>query len=456
MTETRRPEVVDFNLPTIALVGRVNVGKSTLFNRIMEKQQAIVSPVAGTTRTRNIGIFTWRGTQSRIIDAGGLTFNDDEDFEKEIYDQTQKAINEADVVLFVVDVQNGILPQERELARILHALKIPVLLVGNKVDSPKIGALIHEKDFLKLGLGTPMAVSAVNGVGVGDLLDEVFKLFHKGRRRPKQVRIEPTIRVAILGKPNVGKSTLLNQIAGDDYVITSPIPHTTRETFNLLVKWGEHYIDFLDTAGIRRKAHVSAGLEKIGVSQSIRRMQESDVILLLIDAAEPISVQEKVLARLVDDKRRSIVLVVNKWDLVDDHTEDNRKRFVDTIFAAYPHLQHAAVTFLSAKTGFRVHQLYELITAAFEARRKVIDPLVLDSFIRQLISRHPPTRGIGNSPPKIYALKQLSTDPPEFQISVKAKTSLNSGYIRFIERAVREEFGFVGTPIVLYTKKTKL
>lgn len=456
MSETeRRPEIVDFRIPTVALVGRVNVGKSSLFNCIMEQRQAVVSDVPGTTRTRNIGRFTWRGVQARIVDAGGLTFDEKVEFEEEIMDQTRKAIAEADVILFVVDAREGVFPQEREIAKLLHKEKMPVILVANKVDAPRYQSLVHEAEWLKLGYGTPTAVSASNGVGVGDLLDDIFKLFNKAKRRPKVVSVKPDIRVAILGKPNVGKSSLLNQIAGEKMVITSPVAHTTRETFNLMMKWNDHIIEFIDTAGIRRKAHVSQGLEKIGVSQSIAHMQEADVVLLMVDATEPVSTQEKVLASLIEEKRRSIVLVVNKWDLIEDHSEENRKDFIDTIRTLYPHLQHAEIIFLSALSGHRVHQLYDVIVAAFSSRHRQLDALTLDEFMRKLIAKHPPKRGGGSVAPKIYGMKQLATDPPYFQLSIKANSILNQAYVKFIERALREEFGFIGTPIAIYLKKSQ-
>ncbi len=451
----RRPELVDLRLPTIALVGRVNVGKSTLFNRIVEKRQAVVSDIPGTTRTRNIGIFTWRGAQARIIDAGGLTFHNDQPFEKEILEQTKMALHEADIVFFVIDVREGVFVQEREIAKFLRKQKLPVMLIANKTDAPRDQVLVHNGEFLQLGFGAPHAVSSLNGVGVGDVLDQAFKVFNKGALRPKQIKIKPDIKVAILGKPNVGKSTLLNQIAGTDMVITSPEAHTTRETFDMLVKWNDKYVSFLDTAGIRKKAKVDDGLERIGVSQSIYNMQSADVVMLVIDATDPVSVQEKVLARLIDEKRRSLIVLVNKWDLIADKSEENRLKFIDALNAYYPHIAHAEILFVSAKSGYKIHQLFELITACYEARHKEIDVHTLDTFMRQLISKHKPQRGIGSAPPKIYALKQLATDPPEFQISVKARTSLNSGYIKFVERALREQFGFVGTPIKMYTKKIK-
>lgn len=453
--DERRPEIVDFKIPTVALIGRVNVGKSSLFNCIMENRLAVVSDIPGTTRTRNIGNFTWRGVQARIIDAGGLTFDEKVEFEEEIMSQTKKAIEEADVILFVIDAQDSIYPQEREIAKILRKVDVPVLLIANKVDAPRHQPLVHDAEWLKLGFGTPRPVSAVNGVGVGDLLDELFKLFHKAPRRPKAIKIKPDIRVALLGKPNVGKSTLLNQFAGEEMVITSPTAHTTRETFNLMMKWNDRIIEFMDTAGIRRKSNVSQGLEKIGVSQSIRNMQDTDVVMLIVDATDPVSTQEKVLANLIEEKRRSVILVVNKWDMIEDHSEESRKDYIDTLYSHYPHLQHAAIVFISAKSGFRVHQLYDVIVEAYESRHRQIDAITLDEFLRKLISKYPPKRGAGNKPPKIYGLKQLATDPPYFQLTIKAQTVLNQAYVRFIERMLREEFGFVGTPIAIYTKKSQ-
>lgn len=451
----RRPTIVDQQLPTIALVGRVNVGKSTLFNKIVEQRRAIVSDVPGTTRTRNIAAFSWRGVQARIIDAGGLTFHKEQLFEPEILEQTERAVAEAEIVLLVMDAHDGVLPQEREIAKFLHRKKITVIPVMNKADAPRDRDAVHERSWLSLGFGTPRPVSAANGNGVGDLLDEIFSQLRRGHRRPKQLKEHKTIRVAIVGKPNVGKSTLLNQIAGEQHVITSSTAHTTRETFPLLVHWGAHYIEFLDTAGVRRKSHVDEGIERAGVSQSVMAIESADVVLLLVDAADPSSSQEKTLARLIESKRRSVIIVVNKCDVLDDTGDEMRASMTDYMRRAYPHVAFAPLVFISAQTGYRVHQLYEAIVASYDARHRLIDDHTLDEFLRNLIAKHRPTRGIGNAPPKLYAIKQMATDPPEFQISVKARTSLNSSYIRFMERALRETFGFVGTPIVMFTKKTK-
>lgn len=451
----RRPNVVDTQLPTVALVGRVNVGKSSLFNKITETRRAIVNATPGTTRTRNSAPFTWRGKQACIIDAGGLTFHKEQPFETDILKQTERAVADADVVLLIMDAHDGVLPQEREIAKFLHKKKIQAIPVMNKADAPRDRDLAHDAHWLKLGFGTPRAVSAVNGTGVGDLLDELFTRLQRAPRRPKQLKAYAPIRVAIVGKPNVGKSTLLNQIAGEQHVITSPIPHTTRESFSLLVHWDKHYLEFLDTAGMRRKSNVDNDIERAGVSQSVMAIEDSDVVLLMVDATEPMSVQEKTLARLIESKRRSVILVVNKCDLLEETGDAMRASFTDFLRHAYPHISFAPIIFISAHTGYRVHQLYDAIVASYDARHKEIDDHALDAFLRNLIAHHRPTRGIGNVPPKLYAIKQMATDPPQFQVSVKARTSLNSSYIRFMERALRETFGFIGTPIAMYTKKTK-
>lgn len=455
METTRRPKIVDFALPTIALIGRVNVGKSTLFNSIVEKNRALVSPVPGTTRTRNIAQFQWRGKMTRLIDAGGLTFQDGHPFEDEVLSQTQRAVKEADVIIFVVDTLSGLLPQEKEIARLLHKTGKPVFFIMNKADSPRLHTHAYDADWLKLGFGVPRPVSAVNGMGIGDLLDDVFKALGKLKKRPKRITLPAAIRVAIIGVPNVGKSTLLNQLVGDDLVITSDKPHTTRETFDLLVEWNKKYFEFLDTAGIRRKARVEKGLEHAGVSQSLRSMDEADVVLLLLDATNYVSTQEKLLAMRIGEKRRSLIVLINKWDLMEDQSEEARKKFLEMLAVHYPHIAHAHIMFVSAKTGYKVHDLFAAIVDAYEARRLVIDPLTLDAFLRKVIARHSPTRGKGTNFPKLFSLKQIGSDPPEFQLSVKARTSVHSSYLKFIERMLREDFGFIGAPIVVYAKKTK-
>ena len=256
-------KIIDQKLPTITLVGRVNVGKSTLFNKILEQNKAIVSSIPGTTRTRNIGTVNWRGKNFTLVDTGGLTFSDEVPLEKEIIEQTEIAIEEADLIVFVVDIQSGLLPQERELAKRLMKKKAEIIFVANKADSERLRMNVYEADWRKLGLGEPFPVSAANGSNVGNLLDEIFKRLGKahpiGRasKKPKTIKDLSVIKIAMIGKPNVGKSSIFNDLVGKKEVIVSPIAHTTREPHDTLVEIDGQPLMFVDTAGIRRKSHVS-------------------------------------------------------------------------------------------------------------------------------------------------------------------------------------------------------
>ena len=288
-------------------MGRVNVGKSTLFNKILEQNKAIVSPIAGTTRTRNIGAASWRGKNFTLIDTGGLTFSDEIPLEKEIIAQTEAAIKEAHLIIFVVDAQAGLLPQERELAKRLlkdprqgEAGKSKIIFVANKADNERLRLGVHEAEWRKLGLGEPFPVSAANGANVGNLLDEVFKRLEKARprlggasKRPKTLKEQKVIKIAMIGKPNVGKSSLFNDFVGKKEVIVSDMPHTTREPHDTLVEVDGQALLFVDTAGIRRKANVSGELEKAGIGKSIDAIKRADIVLLVLDASEPISVQDQ-------------------------------------------------------------------------------------------------------------------------------------------------------------------
>lgn len=314
-------KIIDLHLPTIALIGRVNVGKSTLFNKIIEENLALVSNIAGTTRTRNIGIAAWRGRQFRLVDTGGLTFSEDVPLEDDIIKQTEIALAEADIILFVVDIRSGLLPQEREIARRLvkqYKTK-PVILVANKADSQTIHHLVYEREWRQLGLGEPFPVSAANGSKIGDLLDKMYKELGKIKKNPKRAPESEPVKVALMGKPNVGKSSLFNKLIGEERVIVSDMPHTTREPHDTLVevefepndnevsgseviakekissgkkkkvKASKDQILFIDTAGIRRKSKVSGELEKIGIQKSIATVNRADIVLLVLDATEPIS-----------------------------------------------------------------------------------------------------------------------------------------------------------------------
>lgn len=462
--------VYNSNLPTIALVGRVNVGKSTLFNKLTEESKAIVSTIAGTTRTNNEGTIIWRGENLKIIDTGGLTFDEDIPLEQDIIAQSKKAMELADVIFFVTDAQVGILPQEMELAKILRKEEKPIFILANKADSEKKDFNLYTGDWQKLGLGEPKPISAANGRGLGDLLDEVYYMFKDSEKSPKLVdhHYSEIIDIALIGKPNVGKSSLFNQIIGEDKVIVSEMAHTTREPHDTLVEYTyldtdedgneiekTQKINFIDTAGIRRKSRVSGFLERIGIRKSIDAIEKSDIILFCVDASETIAMQDMQLGGLIEKRSKSVIILVNKWDLIEDHSEKNQIFFRKMIYSYFPHLDFAPLLFTSGKTGLKTHNVFPLIMHVWKARHTQIANRGLEKFLEEVMRKHKPSRGKGTRHPKLLGMTQLNTAPPIFEIFVKYRTSLHRSYIHFIENQLRERFDFTGTPIVIKLKKVK-
>ncbi len=448
-------KIIDNELPVVALVGRVNVGKSTLFNKILEENKAIVSDTPGTTRTRNIGIANWRGKNFTLVDTGGLTFADNIELEDEIIKQTEIAIAEADLIVFVTDVQSGILPQERELSRRLISQKNKIIFVANKADSEYMRADVHNAEWLKLGFGQPFAVSAANGSNIGNLLDEIFKRLGKASKRPKKLKKMTPIKVALIGKPNVGKSSLFNDLIGKEEVIVSSIAHTTREPHDTLVEVDGKPINFVDTAGIRRKARVSGELEQAGIGKSLGMIKKADIVLLVLDASEPITSQDQQLAGLLRENTRSTIIVINKWDLAEENTDEFRNTIKERIYADFPHLDFAPIVFTSAKTKYKVHQIFPLIFRAWEERHTIVPEDELRDFIKNTTKEHRPSRGKGTRHPQIMGFRQLHNNPPLFEMLIKFKTSVHFSYVRYIENRLRERFGFFASPIVIKLTKLK-
>lgn len=460
-------EILDDRLPVVALVGRVNVGKSTLFNAMTEEQKAIVSTIAGTTRTRNEGRVLWRGKEFKLVDTGGLTFDEDVELERDIINQTKLALDEADIIIFVTDGTTGILPQERELAKLLRSYKDkPLFVVANKLDNKRQRSSIALEEWATLGLGKePFPLSAVSGFHIGDLLDEIYKVLHSGAVRPKKQKDAPEemIRISLIGKPNAGKSSLFNKLIGEDKVIVSEIAHTTREPHDTLItydhKMGKQTkkqpILFVDTAGIRRKSKVSGYLEREGIKKSIESVDNSDLVLFVLDGSEPISSQDKQLGGLLEKKSKSVIILINKWDLAEDNSQTQRTEVEKMIFAEFPHLRFAPIHFVSGKTGFRVHQIFPIIMDVWHARQTYIANRALESFLEHVTKRRLPTRGKGTRHPKLLGMRQLHANPPIFELFVKYRTSLHRSYIHYLENRLREEFNFLGTPIVIKLTKTR-
>ncbi len=454
------------NLPVVALVGRVNVGKSTLFNKLIEQNKALTSDMPGTTRTSNVGLVIWRGRYFKLIDTGGLTFTDDVLLEKNILAQTEKAMKEADLILFVTDGKQGVLPQEKQLAKRMRRIIVkPVVLVANKIDRRQDEDNLSEPEWFRLGLGEPFPISAANGRNIGDLLDIIHTRLNRGKIRPKSKIDSDTdmINVSIIGKPNAGKSSLFNKLIGQERVIVSEMPHTTREPYDTVVIYRQQSegkkkgqkINFIDTAGIRRKAKVKGKLERAGIQKSIRAVEQSDIVLFVLDGSETISQQDKQLGGLIEKRGKSVIIVINKWDLSEQNSDSHRNRVKMMVRAQFPHLKFAPVEFISALTGYGVNKIFPHITRVWQARHTEIPAPVLEKFMQDITEKKLPSRGKGTRHPKIMGIKQIGSAPPVFTIKIKYRTSLHSSYVNYIENKLRERFDFTGTPVIIRLSKMK-
>ncbi|OGH73772.1 MAG: ribosome biogenesis GTPase Der [Candidatus Magasanikbacteria bacterium RIFCSPHIGHO2_02_FULL_51_14] len=445
-------------LPTVALVGRTNVGKSTLFNKLIEEQKAIVSKIPGTTRTSNEGVVLWRGKEFRLIDTGGLTFEEALPFEEAVVKQTEYAMDNADIIVMVTDAEQGILPQEKELvARLKKIQGKPILLAVNKVDNDRDEAGIEYEALSKLNLGEPFPISAANGRRVGDFLDLIHALCGKIKKRPKAVKKEKqeTISVGIIGKPNVGKSSLFNKLIGEEKVIVSDIPHTTREPHDTLVSYEKRLINFVDTAGIRRKAKVAGELERLGIAKSIDAIGRSGIILFVLDGSDPISSQDKQLGGLLEQKSKSVIILINKWDLAEEKSDAKRREGKTLVYNQFPHLKFAPIMFVSGKTGYAVHDIFPMMMKIWQARHTEVSDTALEAFLKEVQKRRRPVKGKGTRHPKLYGLQQIGVSPPVFELFMAPKTSIHRSYVNFLENRLREQYDFLGVPIVIKLTKMK-
>jgi len=459
-------------LPTVVIVGRINVGKSKLFNRLTETSQAIVSSVAGTTRDYNVGSVSWQKKNFSLIDTGGINIDilknsiqalvskkiakkihRIDEIESAVVDQTKQALQKANLILMVVDGQAGLLPEDTELALVLKKIKIPVIVVCNKIDSLKWQYQVN--DFFKLGLGQPIPVSAANGSGTGDLLDKVTAKIKGHAGRPRKTEAEPPIKVAIIGKPNVGKSSLLNKIIGETRVIVSAVPQTTRDAQDIAIDYKDQKIILIDTAGLRRRSGDDRGIEKIANAKTIESIKRADLVLFLTEAQTSLTTQDNRLAGILKDCRVSIIFLANKWDIIDDRTPQIDKKMKDYYQASFPFLSFAPLLFVSAKTGRNIDKILDLILQIKEERNKRVPDDKLNEVLRNAMKRHLPAQAKGIKHPFIYSLEQTRINPPEFKLTIGKDDTLHFSYLRFLENQIRDNFGFAGTPIEIRISKGK-
>ena len=464
--------------PIVALVGRPNVGKSTLFNRLVGQRKAIVENLAGTTRDRLYGDADWGGCEFIVVDTGGLELArgkmppllpaasgaeaavnrppgraasstgfqagvESRLFLEEIRHQVEIAIAEAEVIVFLVDAETGLMGTDEDIARLLQRTDKPVLLAVNKADNPKRRA--EAVDFYALGLGEPIPVSALHGTGSGDLLDLIVESFPMSNEVEEED--DETIKIAILGRPNVGKSSLLNRLLGEERVIVSDVPGTTRDAIDTPIKYEGLDLILIDTAGIRRRGKIEPGVEKHSFLRTIKAINRADVCLLLVDAGQMITAQDAHIAGYIIEEARSVVVIVNKWDTIEKDTHTMHE-FAKAIRADLRFLDYVPVLFISAKTGQRVNQVLLLALRVQEERLRRIPTGELNRLLREAVAKHPP-KGQQRHYLKFFYGTQVSVDPPTFVFFVNDRNLVHFSYERYLENTIRERYEFLGTPLRL-------
>lgn len=436
--------------PLVAVVGRPNVGKSTLFNAIVNKRISIVEDIPGVTRDRIYFDAEWLNKEFTMIDTGGIEFvtAGSHVIPKMMRLQAQLAIEEADVILFVVDGKTGIVPADEEVANILRSSGKPVILVVNKIDSQAQEANIYE--FYNLGIGDPIGISAKNLMNLGDLLDDVVKNFPDAGTTESE---EDTIHVALIGRPNVGKSSLTNALLGQERVIVSDVAGTTRDSIDTHWTHGDQKFVLIDTAGMRRKAKIDAPVERYSIVRSLRSVDRADVVVLVLDATDGVTEQDKKIAGYAHEAGKGMIIVVNKWDLIEKDDKTTNK-FTEDIYDEMGFLQYAPILYASALTKQRIHRLADMIKFVSEQQHMRISTSVLNQVLSDAQSVNPvPSRN--GRVPKIYYMTQASVKPPTFILFVNEPELIHFSYMRFLENRLRESFGFEGTPIRLILRGKK-
>ena len=432
----------------VAIVGRPNVGKSTLFNRLTKTRQAIVNEQAGTPRDRQYGKSEWLGKEFSVVDTGGWVVNSDDVFEEEIRKQVVLAIDEADVVLFVVDVMNGVTDLDMEVAGILRRSKTPVILVANKTDN--IDLQYNAAEFYTLGLGDPYCISAMSGSGTGDLLDLVVSKF---RKETDEILDEDIPRFAVVGRPNAGKSSIVNAFIGEERNIVTDIAGTTRDS--IYTRYDKFGFDFylVDTAGIRKKNKVSEDLEYYSVVRSIRSIENSDVCILMLDATRGIEGQDLNIFSLIQRNQKGLVVVVNKWDLVEDKSVKVMKTFEDAIRNRFAPFTDFPIIFASALTKQRIFKVLEAAKEVYQARTSRIPTARLNEELLPLIEAYPPPSNKGKYIKIKYITQLPNTQVPSFVFFANLPQYVKEPYKRFLENKMRERWKLSGTPINIFIRQ---
>ncbi|WP_414046368.1 ribosome biogenesis GTPase Der [Macrococcus equi] len=431
--------------PTIAIVGRANVGKSTIFNRIIGERVSIVEDTPGITRDRIYSSGEWLTHEFNIIDTGGIELGD-EPFQEQIRAQAEIAIDEADVIIFMVNGRDGITIEDEFVAKLLFKSSKPVVLAVNKIDNPEMRADIYE--FYSLGFGEPYPISGSHGLGIGDLLDAASKHFPE---QPEEEYDDNVIKFSLIGRPNVGKSSLINAILGEERVIVSPIAGTTRDAIDTVYTFEDQEYVMIDTAGMRKKGKVYETTERYSVLRALKAIERSNVVLVVLDADTGIIEQDKKIAGYAHEAGKAVVIVVNKWDTVEKDSK-TMKKFEDKVRENFQFLDYARIAFVSALEGKRLKTLFPYINEAGENHRKRVQSSTLNEVITDAVAMNPtPTHN--GSRLNIFYSTQVAIEPPTFVVFVNDVDMMHFSYKRFLENRIRAAFGFEGTPVHIIARK---
>ncbi len=432
----------------IAIVGRPNVGKSTLFNRLVSSRTAIEEKVPGVTRDRLYGLFEWRNRSMVVIDTGGITFGDDDQLTSQVQKQVNLAIEEAQVILFLLDGREGLTALDEEIALMLRRTAKTVLPVVNKLDI--LSKEDQRYEFFSLGFGEPRAISANHGRGIGDLLDQIYDLLPASSTNDA-LDLDDIIKIAVIGRPNVGKSSMINALLGKERVVVSQLPGTTREAVDTPFTYKDQPCLLIDTAGIRRKSKVKDAVEYYSVLRSLKAVQRADITLLLVDGKTGVTEQDQRLAGYAHEAGKGLIIVVNKWDLLRGQ-ENVHQDFVDTLKRKFSFASYAPHLFISALTGWRLDKLFPLIMQAWQEQHKRIPTALLNELLQDALTVNPPSPVKGKRV-KIFYATQPEVKPPRFIFFVNEPALIHFSYRRYLENRLREAFNFKGTPIVVIFKK---
>ena len=435
--------------PVVAIVGRPNVGKSTLFNVLAGERISIVQDTPGVTRDRIYAEVSWLDYNFTLIDTGGIEPDSGDIILSQMREQAQIAIDTADVIIFITDVRQGLVDADQKVADMLRRSKKPIILAVNKVDDFK-KYMPDVYEFYNLGIGDPVPVSAASRLGIGDLLDEVAKHFTQEMLEEAE---DDRPRIAIVGKPNVGKSSLINKLTGENRVIVSDIAGTTRDAVDTRVKWqGKDYI-FIDTAGLRRKGKVKEEIERYSVIRTVTAVERADIVIVMIDASEGVTEQDAKIAGIAHERGKGMIIAVNKWDAL-EKDDKTIYRFTEKVRNTLAYMPYAELLFISAKTGQRLPKLFETIDMVLQYQNLRVQTGVLNEILTEAMAMQQPPSDRGKRL-KIYYMTQVSVKPPTFVIFVNDKELMHFSYVRYLENKIRESFGFHGTPLKFIIRERK-